>query len=416
MSNTNRIAVLVFAYLSESLSHEEYMELMDWIKESKKNERLFDHLTSSRQLFVDVQDRDQLQQRVWENVANTVSIVDMGIATEKPTVLSFIRMKKYIVVAASILIVGVTGWFLLRNDNVQRTQELSGPAQQSAGTGDISAGKDVAILTLEDGKKIVLDSAENSMLALQGGVAVVKKDGLIEYDETNKQPDKVSAIAFNSISTPKGGQYQVLLPDGSRAKLNAASSIRFPVSFSSTARTVQISGEVFFDVVQNSKAPFSVQIVSDAGAPKAKVLVLGTCFNVNAYDDEPQSSITLVDGSLQVRGNTSGQQFLQPLKPGQQAILNTNQELRVVQCNPQQVIAWTEGWFRFRKTPVPDLMRQISRWYNVEIIYKGQTPSLLLTGEAPRNISLSRLIELLQLSGIRCQLKENQLIVLDKFS
>lgn len=251
----------------------------------------------------------------------------------------------------------------------------------------IGPGADKAILTLSGGKQIILDKTANGHLAQQGGTEIYQPGkGQLAY----REKDNGSAtISQNTLTTQRGAQYQLTLPDGSRAWLNASSSISYPTSFRGT-RTVTVTGEVYFEIAQDKNSPFHVQ------AGKADILVLGTHFNVNAYDDETDTRTALLQGSVKVK---SGSQE-QILAPGQQAMLDhATARLSVEPVDTMQAVAWKNGFFAFKDAHIQTVMRQIARWYDITVEYKGTFSGDDFNGKAPRGAALSSVLEMLQLTG-----------------
>ncbi len=228
---------------------------------------------------------------------------------------------------------------------------------------DIAPGKNKAYLTLANGERIALTAAANGKLAKAGGVQITKtKDGQLVY-EISPTPNGKTELALNTIETPRGGQYQIHLQDGTKVWLNAASKLIYPQSFVATAvRKVQLSGEAYFEVAKDSKHPFIVETTGQL------VKVLGTHFNINSYTNEGDTKTTLLEGSVQVSGPTKV-----ILKPGEQAVLKPG-DLKIRQVNTDNIIAWKNGEFQFANEPLESIMRKISRWYDVEVIF--QNPEL----------------------------------------
>lgn len=265
---------------------------------------------------------------------------------------------------------------------------------------DVSPGGDKAILTLADGSTVVLDDAQNGILAQQGNSKVIKLDGKILYDPANKNSKEV---VYNIISTPRGGQYQLELPDGSLVWLNATSSIRFPTSFVEKERRVEITGEAYLEVAKNRDKPFIVTVNN------AEVQVLGTHFNINSYNDEDDVKTTLLEGSVKfVNGGNAN-----ILKPGQQSQLTKDGAVKVVSdVDVDKVVAWKNGFFHFESAGIETIMRQLSRWYDVEIEYKGKTDDLFIA-EMRRNIKLSDALKALELTGrVRFEIEGKKIIVM----
>lgn len=319
------------------------------------------------------------------------------------------RMKVFRVsAAAALLAVFVTGaWFFVLHKNAGRPPIA---AQKSAppAPGDILPGSNKALLTLDDGSTIVLDSAKSGSLTRQGNTRVLKsEDGQLKYEPVTG--DNAIGMSYNVLSTPKGGQYRLVLPDGSQVWLNAASSIRYPTAFSGKERKVEVAGEAYFEITKNTSMPFRVLVDHQLKtANPMEIDVLGTRFNVNAYADETAIKTTLLEGSVRVaRGAYSGL-----LRPGQQAQLQENGEIQwIPNADTENAVAWKDGVFEFGDENLQTVMRQISRWYDVEVVYEGKIPTDKFTGRVSRNTSLSGVLKILKLSDIRLTIENKKIIV-----
>jgi len=253
-------------------------------------------------------------------------------------------------------------------------------------------------------KKITLSEVANGKLAEEAGVRINKADnGQLTYTVIDNQVSSENKI--NTLSTAMGQTYSIVLPDGSRVWLNAASSLRYPASFSSAAeRRVQLTGEGYFEVAKDKAHPFIVQTA------KQDVAVLGTHFNVNAYADEPVVRTTLLEGSVKV--NTKG--FARTnevlLKPGLQAELNPSGSLKVTEGDPE-VVAWKDGKFRFNNASLETVLRQLSRWYDVEIKYEAGVPDESFTGGISRDLKASEALEVLKYLKVNFKIEGKTIIV-----
>lgn len=265
---------------------------------------------------------------------------------------------------------------------------------------DIFPGGEKAVLTLADGRIIELDSATNGKLAEQGGVRVVKlANGQIAYDLRGLAP---SEVLWNTMSTPTGGQYGLVLPDGSRVWLNAASSITFPTAFQTNERRVKISGEVYFEVAKNKHQPFIVD------ANGQSVEVLGTSFNINSYKEEGVIKTALVSGSVKViKGNKE-----YTLDPGYETIVGGTENIQVQKANLEQVLAWKNGLFNFNGLELPVVMRQLERWYDVKVKYPDNIPRILFRGKMYRTAQLSEALEIFKMLGVKFRLEGKTLIII----
>ena len=310
---------------------------------------------------------------------------------------------------AAAILIGViataTFFFVSRNPPVRATQTADHTPPSKA---DILPGSDKAVLTLADGSNIVLDSAHTGRLARQGSTQVLKlADGRLGYKPAATHD--ASPVSYNILSTPRGGQYRLVLPDGSQVWLNAASSIRYPTAFTGTDRHVEITGEAYFEIAKNATMPFRVMTVNHLGDPNPMTIdVLGTQFNVNAYTDENAVRTTLQEGLVKVsKGKNTGL-----LKPGQQAQLPREGAIRWIDdVDVEEATAWKNGVFEFGDEELPAIMRQISRWYDVDVVYEGAVPTDRFTGRVSRNTSLSGVLKILKLSDIQLTISDNKIIV-----
>lgn len=259
---------------------------------------------------------------------------------------------------------------------------------------DIQPGKNSAVLTLSNGTQILLDSAVNGALAQQGNMRVLKFNGRIAYkaDEGNSNVKPV----YNTITTTRGNEYLLILADGTKAWLNAASSIHFPTAFSGNERKVEITGEVYFEVAHDRSKPFKVEF-SNATGEKGEVEVLGTHFDVNAYPDETNIKTTLLQGSVKV----SQSDKIQMLSPGQQAIISSDKIILKKDIDVAQITAWKNGYFLFNNTDIQSIMRQVSRWYDIDVSFEGKIPSDGFTGKILRNVPLSKFLKVLEMNDVK---------------
>lgn len=305
------------------------------------------------------------------------------------------RRRWYYAAAAMLLLFIAAGIYRLLEGNAANTTMVEQPVPVKVPVTDIAPGGDKAVLQLADGSSIILDSASNGLLTSQGNIKVEKQsNGLLVYKINGKQISETDEAFYNTITTPRGGQYQVTLSDGTRVWLNAASSIRFPVLFTGTERKVLITGEAYFEVAKNATKPFKVKTVS------SEIEVLGTHFNINAYDDEASIKTTLLEGKVKVTvpGQTAGQsaRFLQP---GQQSDISKSGDIKVLhQADTEEAVAWLKGRFQFENTDLRSMLRQISRWYDVDVEYRGAV-DLHFTGQLTRNESVTNVFKQLALTG-----------------
>ncbi|WP_439697431.1 FecR family protein [Mucilaginibacter sp. AW1-7] len=284
------------------------------------------------------------------------------------------RLWPRIAAAASILLMLSAGGYFLLHKKLQ-------PQQVAQVKNDLKPGMNGAILTLANGQKVVLEKTKTGAIAT--GVQKTN-DSLLTYNSTD-------AIGYNTLETPKGRQYAVVLPDGSKVWLNAASSLKYPTKFT-TERLVELTGEAYFEVVHNSKMPFKVrtnnQITED----------IGTAFNINSYGDEPNITTTLVEGAITVNKKL--------LKPGQAAIMAKNGTIRIEKSDVEKSLAWKNGLFNFENMPLPEAMRQLSRWYDVEVEYPDGEPKTVFHGEMHRNVNASQVLDVLKFFKVNFEIEQ----------
>ena len=301
---------------------------------------------------------------------------------------------------AAVFLGGVTAlWLLLRPAPARREV-----ADRQSLQHDRAPGGNVAKLTLSDGSTITLDSAQNGILTQQGNANITKlNDGRLVYKTLDEKP--VAAV-LNTLSTPRGGQYRLVLPDGSEVWLNASSSITYPTAFTGGERKVSISGEAYFEIRSNASMPFRVFVHAPTGEQMTEVL--GTHFDIKAYNDETSVTTTLLEGSVRLTSN--GAATL--LQPGQQGQLRTDGLIHLEpHADTEAAIAWKNGLFHFEQTDIRDVMRQIARWYDVEIVFEGKVPEERFDGEILRSSNLTEVFKILQLSNVHFKVEDRKVTV-----
>jgi transmembrane sensor len=268
----------------------------------------------------------------------------------------------------------------------------------------VMPGGDKALLMLDDGSTITLDSTGNGTISKQGDVNVSKAGGQVIY-ALNNTPAEGSPVLYNTLKTSRGGQYQLALADGTRVWMNASSSLRFPTAFPGKERVVELTGEAYFEVAKDAQRPFSVRVNG------VTVNVLGTHFNVMAYENEAATAITLHEGAV----NVTNEKNSVSLRPGQQARLQPGAAWQVInKVNLEETIAWKNGYFQLDHTSLDVLMRQVERWYDVDVVYQGKVPNRLFGGKIPRNSDIKEVMKLLELSKVHSRIEGNKITILDK--
>ena len=320
--------------------------------------------------------------------------------------------KRVAAAAAILLVLGSASYFLFFNNEKKEIAKTNINTLQKI---DIPPGGNKAVLTLGDNRIIILDSAKEGMLTQQGNTKILKlDDGQLAYNSLKDPSSSPGAteVLYNTITTPRGGQYQLTLADGSKVWLNTASSIRFPVAFVGTERKVEITGEAYFEVAPSispnggGKLPFKVEVNG-----KQEVEVLGTHFNINAYSDETTINTTLLEGSVKVTSLITNDSKL--ISPGQQAQVNNLGQINIDKnANTDEAVSWKNGWFNFNSAGIETIMRQIGRWYDVEVNYSGNIGHETFTAMVKRSSNISAVLKIMEEGGIKFKMDNKKIVVL----
>ncbi|MES2278996.1 MAG: FecR domain-containing protein [Bacteroidota bacterium] len=390
MSNANkRVSYLFNLYYTKQATDKELRELFERL-DAYNEDQLTDLM---REAWEDLHSREDLFDE-----AKSQSILKSILKEGKPGNVVNLKSKGYwrLGIAATILIsLGVAAYFLTQPKPITEIAKVQLPH-------DALPGSNKAILTLSNGETLVLDSTHKGLIAQQGNARVIKnKDGQVDYKVAD-DASNAAAIAYNTITTPKGYQYHVVLPDGSKVWLNAASSIKFPTQFTGAQRNVEMTGEAYFEVAKNPAMPFIVK------TNRQEVRVLGTHFSIMAYDDESVSRTTLLEGSIMLTGQKSSH----ILKPGNQAVLNAQGDVNIIEdADTDEAIAWKNGLFQFKDEGIEGIMRQAARWYDVNVTYKGKIPTRQFKGKIPRNVKLSEMLSMFKYAGVNFNIEGRELTV-----
>ena len=398
---------LVERYLDGTCSREELDELFIQAGKDPGNkdlaEALQKHWDMSNEVSPAIDWDSKFQAIMLQSSADVPEVAE----TVDREVLPVIPRWRWYAAVASVLIVFVSG--ILFWSYIRKGEHKPAVAAVMKGTipNDVQPGGNKAILTLANGSTVTLDNAQNGSLGVQDNMKIVKKaNGLLAYEKDGKASENAQPL-YNMISTPRGGQYQVVLPDGSKVWLNASSSLRFPTDFTKTERTVEISGEAYFEIVKDASRPFKVSVLTSKG--HQAVEVLGTSFNVMAYNDENMVQTTLVDGAVKVENG----KMENLLEPGQQAQSAMDaQNMRIVQdADVAAAIAWKNGYFKFNKESLQTVMRQLARWYDVDVSYIGSQDERVFWGGMERDLPLSSVFKILEKSGVQFSIEGKRVIV-----
>lgn len=391
------IAQLLLKQISGSLTPEEALILHEWRELSPGNEAFFQKVLQPDAL--------QLQLKEFEEAAlQAAGVQAPQVHSVAPAIQGKVRSMRFgwLRYAAVVIVLLGAGALLWSKFSKQE----AGLAVIKPPEHELPSAGYKATLTLGDGSVITLDSSFTGTIAQQGSAAVVQTtDGEIRYQSNGAIQ---GAVMMNTMSTPRGGQYRLSLPDGTKIWLNAASSVSYPAAFGAGTRNIKVSGEVYVEVAPDKLKPFFVDIDGEG-----RVEVLGTEFNINAYKDYGTIKTTLVSGKIKVAANKGGVL----LAPGQQAIqdIEESDAVRIVDgVDLPQVVAWKNGVFDFTGASFQTLMKEVERWYNVSVIYEGTIPAITFKGKMDRAVSLSGVIRFLNDYGVHTQLNGRTLIIKDK--
>ncbi|NLU90766.1 FecR family protein [Chitinophaga sp. Ak27] len=341
----------------------------------------------------------------WDTIASKILAADQ-LTTPTPVIaLPARRPLRWIPAAAAVLLLLSAGWYAWQHKSPQAPAVAT---TTSAIKSDIAPGGNKAMLTLADGTQVPLDSTDGEPLAQQGNTRISRPSGgQLMYTSVAGNSNTAGAFSYNTLSTPRGGQFQVTLPDGTKVWLNAASSLRYPVAFSGQSRQVALTGEAYFDVAPNAAMPF--RVTTRTGGDSLEVTVLGTQFNIMAYEDEGLIKTTLLEGAVKVSNHRSSQQ----LAPGQGAQLDKqNHQLAIVpHVNTEEAIAWKNGFIQLEGNDIASAMRLIARWYNMEVVYKAPVTAHF-RGIIPRNVPVSQVLKMMEMTGeVHFEIRGRQIIV-----
>jgi ferric-dicitrate binding protein FerR (iron transport regulator) len=383
MEAQSRLDILIPLYLQGRLSAEEYREL--WMLLEKHPDELpldaalEDLWARSRSYSSNISDEE------WDAKMQLAMSRDTAvIQAEKVMQPAGHRIRFRRMLAAAIMIgILISTVFYLKLDK----EDVRSDIVQKENAREVLPGGNKAILTLSDGSVIDLGHAGNGKLAEQGNTQILKKeDGRLNYQDAGRNP---ASMTFNTLRTPRGGQYQITLSDGSKVWLNAASSMRYPVSFSNHERRVEITGEAYFDIAKDPSRPFNVKIND------MEVQVLGTRFNINGYDDEASIRTTLLEGKIKI--STPAEE--KNISPGQQVAFRSGRKLMISSdVNLEETVAWKDGHFQFENSDIQSVMRQLSRWYDMDVSYEGEVKKHFIGGIS-RQVNLSKVLSMLEQTG-----------------
>lgn len=375
---------LVIKHLETGLDEEEKKVLDEWMNESPINRDAIREFMEEETLRSGIINLYQSRERVWKRVEEKLPVVRVINTRKRIWIWTAVAATLMLLISAGAVFNYMHKQYSLKTDN-------------TAYVNDVDPGGNNAVLTLADGSVIILDKAQNGNLAQQGNTNIIKlSNGKLLYRPSSN--DTITHSRINTLATPRGGQYQITLPDGTEIWLNSASSIKYPTAFTGKERRVEITGEVYFEVAKNAAMPFIVKINNST-----EVKALGTSFNINAYNDESAIRTTLLEGKVMVSSALSLSKSRVStiiLSPGQQASLDAQGIINVSIADTDQALAWKNGKFIFHNVDIATILREISRWYDLEIEIKGKLPDRTFFLEGRRTAKLSEILRGLEVNHI----------------
>jgi transmembrane sensor len=386
--NNERLRSLLEQYFNDAISDTDREELLSYLNNNPGE--VFSTVDEEMLSLDSAPEFDNIRaQKVLADIKADSRFKDQGVPV--PVIRKNNVLKLYagwLKIAAAFLIFASAGFYFIRSQKIGAVKN-----DMAANTAaKIVPGSNKAILTLATGKSIVLDSVANGALANLGKSQVNKVgDGKLVYDVLpNATHAGVNVVLYNTLTIPPGGQYQVVLPDGTQVWLNSSSSLSYPTEFTGNSRTVKLTGEAYFEVAKNKDKPFYVEMNN------VQVKVLGTHFNISAYADDNNLTTTLLEGSVQISKNGS----LALLKPGQQAVIGSNADaITVSKAQINEAMAWKNGYFMFNDNNIVDIMKKVSRWYDADVEYKGDFGNQRFGGTFTRSKSITDLLKNLEQIG-----------------
>lgn len=400
---------LILKYFRGEITPKEAEELNKWLQEDEGNRRLMNSLLDELELQKESRFFSSVNlEEGWEKVLGKLGQKKKRGLLKRilpaDTLPEAGRQLLRWQVAATLAGILIAAWGMYHWVSKDR---LPGDSSETAAyaVNDIVPGGDRARLTLADGTEITLDDAGEGVIREEDGIRISRQEGELTYKAESREP---KAETYHTLSTPRGGQYRLVLPDGSKVWLNAASSIRFPRAFTGQQRLVEISGEVYFEIARDPDRPFRVK-----AADQTEVEVLGTHFNIMAYEEEASLQTTVLEGSVMVRTKSQEPRAKKLLKPGQQARTGRGMaEIKVLEVNPEAVVAWKNGLFRFHDDDIRTVMKQIVRWYDVKVHYEGEPPGTEFTGMISRKVNIRQVLNMLERTGgVRFRIEGRNIIV-----
>lgn len=387
----SRLQYLLQQYAENNCSPAELLELMEALNENGNDEELKNSLFT---IWQDIKPDESLanidKEQIFSNIMKSAFV-------EKLPHKNYNTLN-WVAAAVVLFFIGFAIYFLKPENKIQATvTTIHHP-------GIILPGSNKAELTLANGKKIILKNSSGSQITTAGGTTIIRLDkGQLAFSGSIQAADEGGLPAYNILSTPTGGQYQVTLPDGTRVWLNASSSLRFPTAFNGKTRHVELTGEGYFEVAKDKSKPFSVDVNN------GEIKVLGTHFNIMGYQDEASTNTTLLEGSVQI---TRGKN-IRMLIPGEQARVDNESHIQITPVDPAAAIEWKNGNFNFSHEKIQSIMRKLSRWYNISVEYQGKPTTEGFVGTLPRSKNLNEVLNTLESTGlVHFKIEERRVVVM----
>ncbi len=396
MSETdNRITFLFERYVTNTCTREELEELLAAVKQRSADDALRLAMEQHWRNSSDGAGIPDAEAKLEHLFTNTRLPADQQEQESRTPVIPVRRAYRWRYAAAAVVALGLGAMGYLYQ---QRSPTPSAIAHHNILKQDVPPGGNKAVLTLADGSTVALDSASGRVMQ-QGNTSIHLQNGRLQYDVNGT----TAAAGFNALVTPRGGQYQLVLPDGSKVWLNADSRLKYPTAFVGKERVVELEGQGYFEIAKKAGQPFKVRVHN------LEVLALGTSFDIMAYDDERTMNATLLDGAVKVSVNREATL----LKPGQQAaVVRGADAIAVSKVNTDHVIAWKNGYFSFVDADIQTIMRQLSRWYNVEVSYADGVPQGIFSGEIGKGLTLAQALQTLEQARVHFKIEHDRHIII----
>ena len=390
MLQENEFNELISRYISGEITSREKLKLREMLDRPEGLEALDPIL---RDNFAKAENNFASEKQTQQFLDTLNSKITVSESASSAKEVKLFNWKNWVAAASLLIAVGVGATYVVNRELPTEPQTVTVVSQIK----EISPAVSRAILTLSDGSEIVLDSLGNTQIAQQSNTTISNQSGQLVY-----KSNKGSSTVYNTLSTPKAQKYSLQLADGTKVWLNASSSIKFPTAFSGSTRQVSITGEAYFEVSPDKRRPFTVDVKG------MQIEVLGTHFNVNSYSDEEVIRTTLLEGSVVINQNRKSKK----LYPGQQATVNSIGDINLEKnVNLTQVMSWKNGLFYFENSSLQEVMRELSRWYDVEVVYVNGIPDRNFEGEIQRNLKLSEVLRILELNKVKFKVEGRTVLI-----